>query len=143
MSGISGITATCRNALATAISNAGVSCQQYDGWDISSTATARLGAAEWELDADTLDQRITLKSITFPVYIYQLVDGSADSSLAYQDTNLELVVNGIGADRTLGGLVADAQVTGSASGEFYRDTGSVYSVVSVPVKVTPFGNAAG
>lgn len=140
MSGVTGVTETCRTALAGAITTAGIACRSYDAWDIGSGLIATLGAASWQLDQD-YDQSYGIKSIVFPVLVYQLVDGNAEKSLEYMDANLEVVVNAIGQNRTLGGSVADSTVDGNADLEFFRESGgATYAVLTVPVRVFPFPN---
>lgn len=138
---VSGITSATRTALANAITTGGLTCLPYDEYDGRSGTTATLGAASWDLGGQ--DQRRGIHAITFTVLVYQLVGASASSSVAYQETALEQVINGLSADPTLAGKVADAAVTGEARQEFYSVAGGAkYSIVEVPVRVVPFSNAA-
>jgi len=140
MAGVSGITAAVRAALAAALTDAAVPCLAYDEWDMQSGSMAAVGAATWEL-ADGADQAYGFRAITLPVMVYQLVDGSASQSLAYQETAFETIVNGLGADRTLGGKVVHCDVEGEASTAYYREpSGQTISVVTVQVRVMPFSN---
>lgn len=138
---VAGVTSATRTALANAITTGGLTCLPYDEWDGRSGLTATLGAASWDLGGS--DQRRGIYAITFTVLVYQSVGASASSSISYQETALEDVIDGLSADPTLGSKVAFASVEGEASQEFYSIAGGAkFSVVSVPVRVTPFSNAA-
>lgn len=137
---IAGTTSAARTALAAALTTAGVPCLAYDEWDLQSGCMATIGAATWEL-REGADQAYGFRSITFQVLVYQLIDGSASVSMAYQESALETILDGLGSDRTLGNKVPNSDVTGEASQSFYREpNGQTISVVSVPVTVMPFTN---
>jgi hypothetical protein len=137
---VSGVTAAARTALANTITAAGLTCLEFDLWDQRNTI-AGLGTARWEPTG--MDQRTGIKSIVFPVLIYQLISANVDASTMYQDTNVETVFNAIGADPTLGNKCPLAVIEGDAEAVVYRtESGQAYSVAMVNVRVTPFANAA-
>jgi hypothetical protein len=134
-----GVTQACRAGIAAAVTAEGVTCRKYDAWDVGSTSIATLGAATWDL-RDTMDQEFGIRAITFPLYIYQIVDGSAEKSLEYQDINVQKVVDGLGKDRSLGGIVTNTEIDGLIESTFYRDTAATYVVTQINVTVYPFSN---
>jgi hypothetical protein len=139
---VDGVTQAARAALAATITSGGVTCRPYPSWDVSSGSIATLGSARWEL-AEGPTQRWGITAIVFPVRIYQVVDASVDKSLEYHDSAFQNVIDGLGADRTLGGKVAWSDVSADAAQEFYREpNGQAYAVISLEVRVAPFANAA-
>ena len=139
---VSGITLAARTALAAAITTGGLTCRKFDTWDITEGNIATLGLAKWTLP-DDVDQSYGFRVVTLPVFIYQIIDGSIDQSLGYQETNVENVINGLAADRTLGRKVPMSSIVGDVVTEYYRvQGGGAYSVVSFDVAVMPFPNSA-
>lgn len=137
-----GITQACRAAIADAITAAGVTCRKYPAWDIGSGSIATLGTPRWEL-SDTPDQRYGIRGIIFPIRLYQVIDGSVEKSLEYVDIALQNVLDGLGADRTLGGKVANSDLESSVTQEHYRESnGAAYTVTTLELAVMPFPNAA-
>jgi hypothetical protein len=137
-----GVTLAARTALATAITTGGLTCRKYDTWDISEGNIATLGLAKWVLPED-IDQSYGFRVVTLPVLIYQVIDGGIDQSLGYQETNVENVIDGLAADRTLGGEVPNSGIVSDPVSSYYRvPNGQAYSVVSFDVAVMPFSNAA-
>lgn len=137
-----GVTQAVRTALADAITAGGVTCRKYPSWDIGSGSIATLGAPQWEL-AETPDQKYGIRAIVIPVRLYQVVDGSIEKSLEYHDIAFQNVLDGLGSNRTLGGKVANSDVLGDVSQEFYREpNGQAYAVISIVVRVMPFPNSA-
>lgn len=137
---ISGISLHVRTYLAAALTTAGVPCLAYDEWDVPLGSMAALGAAAWDL-SDGQDQAYGVRSMTVHVLVYQLVDGGASQSIAYQEAALETILDGLGSDRTLGGKVVHSDVGGEAVQSFYREpNGQTISMVSVPVTVFPFAH---
>jgi hypothetical protein len=103
---------------------------------------ATIGSPTWEL-RDTPDQKYGIRAVTFPVYIYQQVDGSAEQSLAYQDANFHKALTALGADRTLAGKVAGCEIVGDVSMDVYRtESGQTISVVELSVRLMPFATVA-
>ncbi len=73
--------------------------------------------------------------------VYQIIDGSVDVSLSYQEKNIEKVINGLGRDRTLGAKVAWSDASDEVTQSYYREpSGLAFSVASVDVAVQPFAN---
>lgn len=137
---VQGVTAAVRTALAATLTDAAVTCLAYDEWDVSSGSLATVGAARWEL-ADGQDQRTGIRAIVFDVLVYQHVDGGSSQSVAYLETAVEKIMDGLANDRTLGGAVTYADFDGDAVPSFYRlPNGQVYAVTSIPVRVMPFSN---
>lgn len=135
-----GVTLAARTALAAALTTASLTCLAYDEWD-GSGFLATIGAAEWDLGGP--DQRRGIYAITFTVLVYQVVDGAASVSIAYQEAALEKIVDNLSDDPTLGGKVGNSETSGDARQSFYAVPGGLrYSIVEIPVRVMPFGNAA-
>jgi hypothetical protein len=139
---VDGVTQACRTAIADAITAAGVTCRKYPAWDIGSGSIATLGTPRWELQ-DGYDQRYGIRAIVFPIRLYQVIDGSVEKSLEYVDIALQNVIDGLGADRTLGGKVANSGLDTSVTQEHYREpNGTAYTVTTLEIAVAPFPNAA-
>lgn len=138
---VDGIIAAVRTAVSAAVTAKGVTCRKYDSWTLSSGSLATLGAADIEL-AEGPDQSYGVRSVTLPVLIYQLVDGSAEKSMEYHEAAFSNVVDGLGADRTFGGKVAGSDITGDARQNYYREAGGrIVSIIEIPLRVMPFANA--
>jgi hypothetical protein len=137
---VQGVTLTVRTALAATLTDAAVTCLAYDEWDISSGSLATVGSARWEMN-DGDDQRTGIRAIVFDVFVYQVIDGGFSQSMAYMETAVEKIMDGLASDRTLGSKVAYADVSGDAVPSFNRiPNGQVYAVTTIPVRVMPFPN---
>ena len=137
-----GITQACRAAVADAVTAGGVTCRKYPAWDIGSGSIATIGTPRWEL-SEGPDQRYGIRGIIFPIRLYQVIDGSVEKSLEYVDIALQNVIDGLGADRTLGGKVVNSDLGSSITQEHYREAnGQAYTVTSLELAVVPFANAA-
>jgi hypothetical protein len=99
---VTGITLAARTALAAAITTGGLECRKYDTWDLDAGNIATIGLVRWGIRKG-YDQRYGFQSLTLPVLVYQIIDGSIEQSLGYQESNVESVINGLAADRTLAG----------------------------------------
>jgi len=141
---VRGVTNEARAALAAAITSGGLTCRKFDTWDIKAGNIATLGLARW-LVSEQNDQSYGFRAIVLPVLVYQVVNGSIEANMVYQEQNLEKVIDGLAADRTLGGKVVSSGVDAEdVQQEFYRVQGSgiAYAVASVDVTIRPFANAA-
>lgn len=136
---VAGVTQACRTAIVTQIAAEGLTARKYDAWDVSSTSLVTIGLPTWEL-ADQMDQAYGIRSIVFPIYVYQLVDGSAEKSQEYLDINVQTVLNALGQDRTLGNVATSSDVEGAITALYYRDTSMTYVVAEIPLRVYPFPN---
>lgn len=137
---VQGITGNVRTALATQVTSGGVSCLEYDEWDVPSGSIATVGLVEWEID-EQRDQSYGIRALTASVIVYQLVDGSIRDSLAYHEANVERAIDGLGASRTLGGAVAHSEVVEATPQIVFRNTGGQAMVTAaIKVRVMPFPN---
>lgn len=135
---VSGVTLAARTALAAAITNGGLECRKYDTWDIDAGNIATLGLVRWGL-SDQSDQAYGVRRVVLPVLVYQTIDGSIADSLGYQEANVESVLDGLGADRTLGGEVAWSEVGDDVTQSYYREAnGQAFAIASFDVTVQPF-----
>lgn len=135
-----GVTQGARAAIATAVGASGLSCYQYDAWDIPGDDFCTIGAGEWVLSEGS-DQRYGVRAIQLPVMLYSQVDGNAEQSLAYQELALHKIIDELGADRTLGGKVVSSDVDQPVQQYFLRNpNGQTYSVITIPLTVYPFSN---
>jgi len=141
---VTGVHNAVRTAVSAAITSGGLTCRKYDTWDIRAGNIATLGLLEVGL-SEGADQKYGARVVTVPVIVYQIVGNSIDASLAYQETNVEKAINGLGVDRTLGGLVAHSDIGSSPTQpSYYRaESGAAYSVVTFNVDVMPFSNVGG
>jgi hypothetical protein len=131
-----------RAAVATIVELSGLSCYQYDAWDIPADDFCTIGAAEWVLNEGS-DQRYGVRAVTLPVMLYSQVDGNAEQSLAYQEAALHKIIDELGLTRTLGGRVAYSDVDQPVQQYFLRNpNGQTYSVITIPLTVYPFANRA-
>jgi len=79
--------------------------------------------------------------VAIPVRVYQLIGHKIDASLEHLEDNFEIIVNRLGADRTLGGKVANSEVSDNASQSTWTTgSGQMFSVIDFVVTVTPFSN---
>ena len=138
-----GITSATRTALATAITAGGLECRTFDTWDIDAGNIATLGLVRWRL-VEQPDQSYGFRHLVIPVLVYQVIDGAINDSLAYQETNVEKVIDGLARDRDLGGKVVSSDVDGGdVAQSYYREpNGQAFSIASLDVVVTPFPSAA-
>lgn len=143
---MSAITQDCRTLLQTQLDTQLGVVRKYDGWDVHGTSYATIGTPTWNLVVpDAPDQAYGVQAITFPVYVYQFVDGSAEKSMEYQDANFHKVLAALGSDRTLGNAskVRSSEVVGEVTGEVYRtEAGQAVSVLLFNVRVVPVPNVA-
>ena len=137
-----GVTQAVRSAIATSVQASGLSCYQYDAWDIPADDFCTIGAGEWVLSEGS-DQRYGVRAVTLPVMLYSQVDGDAEQSLAHQESALHKIIDELGLSRTLGGKVAFSDVDQPVQQYFMRSpNGQTYSVITIPLTVYPFANRA-
>jgi len=138
---VTGVHSAVRTAVAAAITRGGLDCRKYDTWDVRAGNIATLGLLELGL-AEGPDQKYGARVVSVPVIVYQIIGNSIDASLAYQETNVEKAINGLGVDRTLAGLVAHSDIGSEPTQpSYYRtDSGAAYSVVMFRLDVMPFTN---
>lgn len=137
---VQGITAAVRTALAAQVTAGGITCLAYDEWDVPAGSIATVGLVEWEVD-EQRDQSYGIRAITATVIVYQLVDGSVRDSLAYHETSVERAIDGLGADRTLGCVVSNSEITESTPQVVFRNPGGQTMVTAaIKVRVMPFPN---
>lgn len=135
-----GVSSGVRSAIATRVATSGLSCYEYDAWDIPSDLFVTLGAARWTL-REHQDQAYGIRQMTIPVMLYALIDGDAEGSIAAQESALESILNALGADRTLGGKVAYTEPDAEVDQTYLRNpNGQTYSVVTLVLGVVPFSN---
>lgn len=139
---MSTVTQDCRTALKTKLDAQFSVVRKYDAWDLSSGTMVTIGSPSWEM-RETPDQKYGVRAVTFPVYVYQQVDGSAEKSFEYQDANFHKALTALGADRTLGGKVVGSEIVGDPRMDVYStDSGARISVIELAVRVMPFANVA-
>lgn len=127
-----------REGIASVITAGGVRCEPYDSINTSGTI-ATLGLASWSLDHS--DQSMGVQSVTIPVFVYQLFDGSGAKSIQYLEDRMSRVVDAIGADRTLGGVCPSCSIEGDFDAVVMRgDGGQLYGIATLYLTLTPFSN---
>jgi len=138
---VAGVTLAARTAIANAVTSGGLTCRKYDTADVGAGPLATVGAPEWEMVTGP-DQRYGIRSVSFLLYVYQQITSDNEVVRGYQDTNFELLVDALGADRTLGGKVTNSDFEGDPGESFAKfPNGALYSIVSARVRVWPFPNA--
>ena len=137
---MSTIIQTARTAIAAAVTAAGLTCHEYEGWDLPTTPPCATLTLDEGDTSESYDQRFGFRQLTFSLRVYQQLDGGAEQGLAYQDANLHLVLTALGADRTLGGKVTDTEVGKMSTSYERRAGGSTFVVGEFKVMVQPFPN---
>lgn len=139
---VAGVTKAARTAVAKAITKGGITCLPYDTWTLATgSGVATLGALPAYDLTKNPDQSMRIRSITFDIISYQLVDANIAESVAYSESSFEKIVDAIGADITCEHHVVSMTVQEGVTTSLEReDSGVLVILTEIPLLVELHAN---
>lgn len=136
------VISTCREALADAVTSAGIQCYRYEEAELQQPpplATIQLDGGMFGSESEEYDQCYGIKNLRFLLFNYVNLDGNIEEAQSFMDGEITKVVTALGADPTLANKVINTRV---ANFDVMRETrgAQTYLVCIWKLTITPWAN---
>lgn len=128
----------CRIAVANAINGTKIKCKQYSMVWNGQRNVACIGIPK--ITVSELDQSYGIYRINFPIEIYHRLDNVLSKNIEQAENNIELVLDRLSSDRSLGGLVSWSEVGDTIDSTVYQVDKQTVLLTIINLSVTPFAN---
>lgn len=131
---------SCREAIADTVGGTKIKCKQYSIVYNQERNIAAVGIPK--IVVSEIDQSYGIYRVNFPIEIYHRLDNAMSKNIEQAETNIELILDRLGTNRTLGGQVAWSEVADDINSDVFQVDKQTVLLTIINLVVTPFANTA-